>query len=97
MEGFEWDEEKCRANLDEHGVDFIDAIYIFEGPCVYQPDRRKEYGEDRHVALGETNGHVLAVVFTMRGEMCRIISARKARRDERNAYFAALAAKAPDG
>lgn len=97
MFDFEWDAEKQRTNLEKHGVDFDDAISIFLGPTLEALDDRFDYGEARFVAYGEVGGHILAVVYTMRDEVCRIISARKARSDERRQYYAALAQGAQNG
>jgi len=41
FESFEWDEEKCRANIDRHGIDFQDAIRIFDGPVLVERSDRK--------------------------------------------------------
>lgn len=97
MEQFEWDEKKARSNQEKHGVDFEDAIDIFEDTWVARKDTRVDYGEDRMIALGEVDGHVLVVVYTMRGGTCRLISARKANRDERYAYRKAVAERSPEG
>lgn len=84
---FEWDPKKAQANLEKHGVDFEDAIGIFEGPTLeHRSDRNNE---ERGQAIGEIGGVVLSVAYTMRGERRRIISARKADRNERRAYRAA--------
>lgn len=86
---YEWDERKQVENLAKHGVDFDDAVRIFDGPVVEAPDDRRDYGESRIRAFGEVEGVVLCVVYTRRGSRRRIISARKARRDERESYRAA--------
>lgn len=39
-----WDENKNRSNIDKHGIDFIDAVRIFEGETLEQEDRRFDYG-----------------------------------------------------
>src|SRR5947208_9635361 len=44
---FGWDEAKRHANSAKHGVDFLDAPEMFEGPMLVAPDTRKEYGESR--------------------------------------------------
>ena len=85
---FEWDEKKRARNLAKHGVDFVRAALVFEGPIRSHLDRRRAYGEDRYVVFGETAGSTLAVVITVRGEGVRIISARKANRREQVAYRA---------
>ncbi|MGH6953806.1 MAG: BrnT family toxin [Alphaproteobacteria bacterium] len=86
----EWDEAKRRANLKNHGVDFLDACRIFEGPAVEASDTRRDYGEKRIGAYGEVNGIVLFVIHVWRKGKRRLISARKAGRDERKAYHAAI-------
>ena len=87
---FEWDPAKRRANLAKHGIDFADAAKIFDGPTIEQVDDRMDYGEERILALGETNGRIIAVIHTWRGEARRIISARKATRHEAAQYRALL-------
>ncbi|MFN7496820.1 MAG: BrnT family toxin [Hyphomonadaceae bacterium] len=44
---FEWDHEKNKANILKHGVDFIDAMLIFETFVLSAVDRRHDYGEQR--------------------------------------------------
>jgi uncharacterized DUF497 family protein len=93
---FEWDEEKSEKNFRERDFYFDDAIGIFEGLVVDKVDDRYDYGETRHIAIGMVDNRVLAVVYTWRGSVCRIISARKANRNERRAYSATLAGFGPD-
>lgn len=93
---FEWDEAKERLNVQKHGIDFETAMLIWEGPTVENVDDRFEYGETRYIAFGEVDGRVLAVVYTWRGDNCRLISARIANRNERRAYRQAVAGQAPD-
>lgn len=85
-QAFEWDPAKREMNLRKHGVDFVDAVHIFEGLVVEREDRRREYGEPRVVALGSVEELLLAVVYTPRAAAFRIISARRANRDEKAAY-----------
>ncbi|MBM3932692.1 MAG: BrnT family toxin [SAR202 cluster bacterium] len=70
----------------KHGVDFAGAAAIFDGPITRRVDNRLDYGEKRYVATGAAGTAILAVVYTMRGDICRIISARKAHGDERQRY-----------
>lgn len=88
---FEWDEAKRRSNLAEHGLDFVAAVRIFEGAIWVRQDRRRDYGEDRFQAIGTVQGRVVFVTFTWRGEVCRIIQARIASREERSLHQAFLA------
>jgi uncharacterized DUF497 family protein len=86
MDPFEWDDDKNLANIAKHGVSFDAVIGIFDAPMVETVDERFDYGECRTISVGATKGRVLVVVWTMRGETRRIISARIASRNERQAY-----------
>lgn len=83
---FEWDEAKNLANIAKHGIDFTRAKEIFSGPTVDFVDHRRNYGETRRAVIGMVEGREVYVVYTVRGEVYRIISARRAKRDERRAY-----------
>lgn len=83
---FEWDAAKNAANLAKHGIDFEDAIGIFDGPVLERSDDRRDYGEHRLIAFGVVEDRELAVVYTIRGTHRRIISARRAHRHERKEY-----------
>lgn len=87
---FEWDETKRNANLAKHRVDFLAGTLIFRNEYVSKIDSRHDYGETRKVALGQSEKLVLAVVYVERGDTIRIISARKASRDERKYFSKAL-------
>ncbi|OLB02512.1 MAG: hypothetical protein AUH21_05390 [Nitrospirae bacterium 13_2_20CM_62_7] len=88
---FEWDEAKRHANIAKHGVDFLDAPEMFEGPMLVAPDTRKEYGESRQIGVGFIQGRLMAVVFTERdSDTIRIISIRKANQREEAQYKKAL-------
>ena len=87
---FEWDEAKSGANLRERGFDFAYASLIFEGPTLEWDDTRREYGEQRVQAIGQVEDDILFVVYTWRGAVRRIISARLASRRERDAYRKAV-------
>ncbi len=91
---FEWDENKRRANIRKHGVDFVDAASIFDGDVVVILDDRFEYGEARYIAFGLLRGKsikVIVVAYTVRGGNVRIISARKALKHEESFYFEQIA------
>ena len=86
---YEWDEAKREANLVKHGVDFMDALEVFADPLrVERVNRRREYAEERREVLGMVRDQMLFVVYTLRGEVRRLISARRASRNERRAYYA---------
>ncbi|WP_295392740.1 BrnT family toxin [uncultured Thiodictyon sp.] len=90
---FQWDEHKNRTNLRKHGVDFRDAVYAFADPHALNiPDDDHSQGEERWVLLGVATDHqLLLVVHTdcTAGEI-RLISARRATRQERATYQARL-------
>ncbi len=86
---FEWDPVKNAANLAKHGVDFRDAVRIFEAPVLEKADTRRDCGETRVLSFGLFEDFELAVVYTMRGRNRRIISARRASSSEREAYYKA--------
>lgn len=84
---FEWDEEKNQSNIENHGIRFEDALKIFDGYVVTALDDRDDYDEVRETSLGLFNGVVvLLVVHTDRNGVTRLISARKATRQERLRY-----------
>lgn len=83
---FEWAEEKSEANFCERGFDFAFAALIFEGPFIEAEDTRLDYGERRMVAIGAIDDIAIVVVYTDRGEVRRIISARRANRRERELW-----------
>ena len=85
---FEWDVAKRRANLAKHGVDFLEVEAMFQSGLLVEPSPYT--GEQRFRALGVLRGRVFAVIYTMRGDVCRIISVRRARHEEREAYRAAF-------
>jgi len=86
---YEWDEAKREANLVKHGVDFMDALEVFADPLrVERVNQRREYAEERREVVGMVRDQMLFVVYTLRGEVRRLISARRASRNERRAYYA---------
>ena len=94
---YEWDPAKNAANLTKHGIDFADAVVIFDGPVLEKIDKRTDYGEERIAAVGVANELELFVVYTMRGGNRRLISALRASRDERERYRQALTRRREEG
>ncbi len=64
---YEWDENKNRANIHKHRINFVQARGIFTGDVVVRVDFRRDYGETREAAIGVVDGLVLYVVYTWRG------------------------------
>ena len=86
---FEWDELKRHTNLIKHGIDLADATEVFkDSRRVERIDDRHDYGEERRQCIGLLRAHLLFVVYTPRGEIRRLISARKATTYERKIYDA---------
>jgi len=84
---FEWDDAKARANLKKHEVSFEVARRVFDDPAATDElDDSDAHGEDR-VITGMVAGSLLTVVYTVREERIRIISARKATRREQDRYL----------
>jgi uncharacterized DUF497 family protein len=85
---FEWDDDKAAENLLVHDIAFRKASLVFFDPfSIEDVDNRIDYGEDRFVRIGLSEGQLLAVVYTERNEKIRIISARKAKRSEKEDYY----------
>jgi len=84
---FTWDEIKRQANLKKHGLDFADAVHVFNGPLVLFEDRRIDYDEQRMIGIGLLNDLVVLIVHVESDDEIRIISMRKADRDETNLYY----------
>ena len=84
---FTWDEDKRRANLDKHGIDFADAEKILDGYRVTAEDLRETYGEQRFLTLGVLHGEVVSVAHTPCEDDDHIISIRKATKYEARFYF----------
>jgi hypothetical protein len=82
-----WDERKRQTNLVKHGLDFADAYLVYDNPekVTFSSPRG---GEDRKldVAIVETAGRFLSLLYIHRSEDVRIISFRVASRIERRRY-----------
>jgi uncharacterized protein len=83
---FEWDEDKNLLNQQKHGVDFLEAMLIFENDVVTVEDTRQDYGERRFRSIGLVNGRCFVVVHTQLGDSKRLISAWKGGTNERDNY-----------
>ena len=92
---FEWDEEKRGRNLRDHNVDFDDARRVFDGPTFVRRSDRKD--EVRFMVFGFLDGDETVIVCTFRSLNCRLISARRARRDERKKYYGSLPRRSEAG
>jgi uncharacterized protein len=85
---FEWDDNKAETNSSKHGVSFEEAKTVFDDLLYvdfYDPDHSED--EERYLIVGRSNRRRLLIVsYTERGDLIRLISARKVTRSEREAY-----------
>ena len=87
---FEWDAEKSRKNRAKHGISFEEAVAVFgDSSSITVDDFDHSSSEDRFITIGSTLRQLVVVVsHTDRFGVIRIISARRANRDEREQYYA---------
>ena len=96
VRGYGWDNNKRDWTIRERGIDFEEVRLVFDGPTIVHRSDRK--GEARYVVLGFLDNVEVAVVCMFRGNLCWIISARRASRDERKKYYRRLTRRpAPEG
>jgi uncharacterized DUF497 family protein len=86
-EGFEWDDAKATRNWRDHGITFEMAREVFRDAFALEwIDDSQDAQETRYVIIGLVESRLLFVAYTMRGDVIRIISARKAEPFERRRY-----------
>ncbi len=86
---FEWDRKKAARNLRKHEVSFEEATNVFgdQLSITISDPKHTVPGDERFVTMGQSRkGHALVVVHSDRGRIIRIISARRASRQERKTY-----------
>ncbi|MGH7068091.1 MAG: BrnT family toxin [Acetobacteraceae bacterium] len=82
----EFDLDKDAANRAKHGVPLAAGLFVLESRIGEVVDSRRDYGEERMNAFGFIEGRLFVCTYTMRGEICRIISVRKASRQEQRQW-----------
>jgi uncharacterized DUF497 family protein len=82
---FAWNPKKRESNLLDHKIDFEDVKRILDGYTFIR--RSDRHGEVRYQIFGYLQGREVAVACAFRGSLCWVISARRARRDERRKYY----------
>ena len=85
LPAFEWDEAKSRANKVKHGIDFVEAQALWLDRRLVEAPTRSE-AESRSVVVGVIAGRHWSAVVTYRGEVIRLISVRRSRFREVQAY-----------
>ena len=87
---YEWDDNKERKNKQRHKLSFTAAIKVFKDKNRVEvfDGKHSEY-EDRYLTIGEIDGKLMmiTVIYTERENTIRLISARKATREEREFYY----------
>jgi len=85
----EFDPAKDRINQEKHGVGLDAASLIFATPATQWISPRLGHGEVRYIAVGLLDGVEFTCVFTLRDDVARIISVRRARHEERDRFWKA--------
>lgn len=81
---FEYDSNKSATNKVKHGISFEEIQVLWESPCI---EIAVDGGtEPRFLVIGVLEGRFYTCVCTMRGEVIRLISARRSRKQEKGMY-----------
>jgi len=85
---FEWDPDKARTNREKHNVSFDEASTVFDDPLfITFLDIEHSHDEERFITIGvSSNQNLLMIAHTEHDQVIRIISARKATKNERRFY-----------
>jgi uncharacterized DUF497 family protein len=84
---YQWDSKKADLNYKKHGIDFADAVGVFEDEWALSIKQEIVKNEQRFASIGtDFLGRIVVVVYTYRGDDIRLISARPATRSERDVY-----------
>ena len=83
---FEWDTAKEASNFEKHGISFVAAAELLDSK--HYATRSDRQGEERYFAIGELHDLVTVVIYTKREGKYRIISARRASKNEEATYRA---------
>ena len=82
-----WDPKKAASNFKKHGIDFADAVGVLQDNWALTFKEHYVDSEQRFVSVGmDFLGRILVVVYTYRNDDIRIISARRATKNERKSY-----------
>ena len=82
---FEYDSNKSNENFKKHGIKFKDAQELWNDPdCIVIPARTLD--EKRYLLIGNLNDKIWSAIFTIRNRKIRIISVRRARKNEEEIY-----------
>ena len=85
MKEYEWDNNKREINLKKHGIDFVGAVKVFDDTDRIEFSSHRK-GEERLQTIGTVNGVTISLIYTIRENKKRIISVRRANKNERETY-----------
>ena len=84
---YQWNPDKANSNRIKHGINFADAVIVFEDDLAITIEDQR-YDEERFITIGiDAIGQIIVVIYTWRQNEIRLISARKANRSERQQYL----------
>jgi len=84
---FQWDPAKAKTNVKKHGLEFADAVGVFDDPDTITMEEPASQGEQRFLSIGlDILGRIIVVAYTYRGEGIHLISAREATKKEVRFY-----------
>jgi uncharacterized DUF497 family protein len=84
----EWDEDKCKRNIEERGIDFADAAEVLVDPnMTLYLDNRRDYGEIRFNAYGLSKDRKIRMCFTLREDKVRVITMFRVHDKEWSKYY----------
>jgi uncharacterized protein len=84
---FKWDETKRSENIKKHQLDFAKGWKVFSGPTFTFEDKRFDYVEQRFITVGILDTQVVLIAHTETEKDIRIISMRKANKNEQKIFF----------
>ena len=85
MVSFEFDSEKSAANLNKHGIDFVEAQALWDDPDFIEIEAKSDI-ESRSLVIGHISGNFWSAIITYRNDNIRIISVRRSRKSEVTLY-----------
>jgi len=84
---YQWDPVKAKSNVKKHGLEFADCTGVFDDPEAISMEDADSEGEKRFLSIGlDVLGRIIVVAYTYRGDDIRLISARKATKQEVRIY-----------
>jgi uncharacterized protein len=93
IRGFDWNPKKRESNLHDHKIDFEEVKGIFDRYHIIR--RSDRHGEIRYEVFGYVDNREVLVAFTLRGDICWLISARRASRKERREFYHRVTGRSP--